>query len=673
MLRTASNINKNIAIGIILALTVLLQELLIEKLEDHYTILIFLGLSVGFYTSFGKKILPGIVIGLISSGFLIRIIIGDTFIDSISFGVTLCIISLVALFIFDSLLRTFDCKSPETLKVGSLYLLAILITSFIVSIPSSIYVNTLTDNSFFLVFSQIFKSIFISIAIFATTVIYSANQDDYFSLSFKKVLLFGIYIIVFIIISYVFFMRLIPGFKFVFYSSILLIFFMTNIFKFNYRMMIYLSYAFILTYNIVYFQIKDIVIEEYSIFGFNLFLMTAIIISIFGKTLAHKIVEQNKSLIRTNKRLEEMMESTLSLIKVRDTLDTEDVTFKNSYLKDIHKIAMKIFDKVDNSFCFTNTDNYVEFISSKGYDLDFLNNLKIKSNSINWERLNPRYTTDATTQFKMILNERFHLFSDMIPKLKESVIIVIEVFDSEYGIISFDIAEGSPYSITKDDLDNIGAFQKLINSFFEMNKLSLKNSDLKDEIVLSLIRTLELYDQYTGGHSEDVAEISQLIAKKMKLSEDEISRMYWAGIVHDIGKIGIPSEIINKPSKLTLDEYKKVKEHPVYGFEILSKSSELKDIAILVKHHHEWWNGSGYPEGLSQTKIPLGAQILGVADSVSSMATLRPYSKQKNLLEIIDELEMYKGTQFSPDIADIMIELIKEGKIDDIFKERLKV
>ncbi len=669
MLRKASNINKNIAIGIILAVTVILEELFIEKLDNHYPIMIFLGLAIGFYKTFGKKALPGIITGLFSSGFFIRILINNSFFDSFIFGMAICAMSLVPMLAFDALTTRFKCETPESIKTGFLYLLSVFITSLVVSVPSSIYFSFQTDTSFINIFSQILIMALVSISIFTTTVIYSGKKDDYFSITLKKLLSFSIFIILFIIVSYIYFMHLFPNFKFTIYASIILIFFMTTIFNYNYRMMIYLSYAYILTYNIVYFQINDMAVDNHSIVGFNLFLMSAIIISIFGKTLVIKVIEQNKSLIKTNERLEEMMESTLSLIKVKDTLDTEDITYKNSYLIDIHKIAMKLFDKIDGSFCFTNTDNNIEFLSAKGYDLDFLNNLDIKSNSINWERITPRHTHDFAMEFEKILKERFPLFSNSIPKLKESIIIVIEVFDSEYGVISFDIKEGSPNTISQEDFNNIAAFQKLINSFFDMNKLSLRNNDLKDEIVLSLIRTLELYDKYTGGHSEDVAEISQIIAQRMKLPEDEVSRIYWAGIVHDIGKIGVPSEIINKPSKITLSEYKKVKEHPIFGFEILSKSSSLKEIALLVKHHHEWWNGSGYPDGLAKSKIPLGSQILCVADSVSSMATLRPYSMQKNPEEIIKELTMYKGTQFNPDISDIMIELIKEGQLKSIFSE----
>jgi HD-GYP domain-containing protein (c-di-GMP phosphodiesterase class II) len=193
---------------------------------------------------------------------------------------------------------------------------------------------------------------------------------------------------------------------------------------------------------------------------------------------------------------------------------------------------------------------------------------------------------------------------------------------------------------------------------------------LKNDIVLSLIRTLELFDQYTGGHSEEVAFLSNEIAKRCGLDEQETHDIYWAGVVHDIGKVGIDSSIINKPSKLSLEEYEKVKDHSIFGFEILNKAEDLKTIAILVKHHHEWWNGAGYPSGLEGEAIPIGSQIISVCDAVSTMAKKRPYTIVKTSREIIEELEMYSGVQFSPLPTKHMIKFIKDGYLDEFYKNR---
>jgi putative nucleotidyltransferase with HDIG domain len=193
---------------------------------------------------------------------------------------------------------------------------------------------------------------------------------------------------------------------------------------------------------------------------------------------------------------------------------------------------------------------------------------------------------------------------------------------------------------------------------------------MKDELVMSLIYTLELYDDYTGGHSEEVAFLAREIGKRMGIREKDYNELFWAGIIHDIGKVGIPNEILNKESKLTYDEYEQIKKHPTMGYDILSRSSELKNIALMVKYHHEWYNGAGYPEGLSKEEIPLGSRVIAVCDAVSSMIKKRVYSKAKSIEEIRHELIMYKELQFDPKVVDKMVQYIDSGELAMFYKNR---
>jgi HD-GYP domain-containing protein (c-di-GMP phosphodiesterase class II) len=234
--------------------------------------------------------------------------------------------------------------------------------------------------------------------------------------------------------------------------------------------------------------------------------------------------------------------------------------------------------------------------------------------------------------------------------------------------MSFDITSDSEKNFSKNDLKSIKSFQRLMNSLYENNYSSNKRQNFKNGIVMSLIKTLELYDQYTGGHSEHVANISKELATKLHLTEKEIGEIYWAGVVHDIGKVGIDSSIINKKGKLTEEEYEIVKKHSSHGAAILDESDDLRDIAEIVKHHHEWWNGKGYPDGLIGDDIPFSSQILTVADAVSAMMDKRPYSRAKTKSEIIEEIAKNSGIMFNPKIAVLMIELLKGGIVDKIKK-----
>jgi putative nucleotidyltransferase with HDIG domain len=180
---------------------------------------------------------------------------------------------------------------------------------------------------------------------------------------------------------------------------------------------------------------------------------------------------------------------------------------------------------------------------------------------------------------------------------------------------------------------------------------------LQKDIVQSFITALEFHDNYTKGHSESVASYSVQIGNSLNLGEKELDDLYWAAIMHDIGKIIVPSEILNKKGKLSACEYKIIKKHSQIGYEIVSQSDTLKDISEYILYHHERWDGMGYPKGLKGDEIPLLSQIICVADSWHAMTSERVYKKQLTKEEAIDELLKNRGTQFSPMIVDVFIKI----------------
>lgn len=180
------------------------------------------------------------------------------------------------------------------------------------------------------------------------------------------------------------------------------------------------------------------------------------------------------------------------------------------------------------------------------------------------------------------------------------------------------------------------------------------------QMVQALANTIDAKDSYTNGHSTRVAKYSVMIAERMGYSGEKLEQLQYAALLHDIGKIGIPNEIINKPSRLTDEEYEIIKTHPGIGGKILEKISEIPDIAIGARWHHERFDGRGYPDKLTGLEIPEIARIIGVADAYDAMTSNRSY---RDLLaqEIVrGEIEKGKGGQFDPDIADVMISLIDE-------------
>ncbi len=189
----------------------------------------------------------------------------------------------------------------------------------------------------------------------------------------------------------------------------------------------------------------------------------------------------------------------------------------------------------------------------------------------------------------------------------------------------------------------------------EIEKLSI-------EVTTALSQTIDAKDKYTKGHSNRVAKYSQLLAKTLGEDEKTQENIYYVALLHDIGKIGIPNAIINKPGKLTDEEYEIIKTHPVIGSDILKTISSMPEISIGARSHHERYDGHGYPDGLAGEEIPWIARIIGVADAYDAMTSNRSYRNYLPQDVVRAEIQKCRGIQFDPRVADAMLELIDADK-----------
>ncbi len=210
-----------------------------------------------------------------------------------------------------------------------------------------------------------------------------------------------------------------------------------------------------------------------------------------------------------------------------------------------------------------------------------------------------------------------------------------------------------------------------IKSIAQMNEIKKINEQLQNtnemlekaylESIQTLRYTVEAKDTYTRGHSDRVSQFSVLIGKHLNLSEAELKNLEIGGLFHDIGKIGVPDSILLKESKLTDDEYSEIKNHPSIGAHILSTATIFKDIIPIVKHHHERFDGHGYPGQLKGDDIPYLARIAAIADSFDAMTSRRTYRDSLPLDVVISEFEKCKGTQFDPEIADVFLDILRNN------------
>jgi putative nucleotidyltransferase with HDIG domain len=243
---------------------------------------------------------------------------------------------------------------------------------------------------------------------------------------------------------------------------------------------------------------------------------------------------------------------------------------------------------------------------------------------------------------------------------KESLLLVFKNNQVNYGGIVLDIKEGSRKRFDEQSKEIMLALKNIAEGYFLNENYYEMDVIFQKEMIFSLIKVLEIHDAYTKGHSQGVAREAKALAQYMSLPTEAVNEVYWAGLVHDVGKILISEKIINKKTQLTSFEYETIKKHPVYGYEALKNSELTKDMADIVLYHHERYDGKGYPEGIRGQSIPYQSRIISIVDSYDAMISDRVYKPKKTISEALFEIEKNLSTQFDPEIGRQFIEMKKK-------------
>ncbi len=261
------------------------------------------------------------------------------------------------------------------------------------------------------------------------------------------------------------------------------------------------------------------------------------------------------------------------------------------------------------------------------------------------------WRTNTTTITQTCIPNRQHQYAVFVP---------IVSFNETVAVFAFAF-RNEPSSDLLDELKNLRIafthFVSLIHTYRHISAVASKLSETEEGLIQAFVSTTEAKDIYTRGHSEHVAIYSRIIAKKLGLDKEQQEMIYNAGLLHDIGKIGIPDMILLKPGKLTPFEYEIMKYHPLISYEIVKNVPKFKDIAMCIRHHHEKMDGSGYPDGIKGDELELGARILAIADIFDALTTDRPYRKA---LSPEKAIEILKNEKVDQDILDeVKNDLIK--------------
>jgi len=333
---------------------------------------------------------------------------------------------------------------------------------------------------------------------------------------------------------------------------------------------------------------------------------------------------------------------------------------------ELENLIVKLFDlsailmeEADYSSVYIFNENKIKYLKVNGYDINVLNEAQIPK-----EKFYDGLIKEPHIEINDKISNIFIYENGFKSKnLAESIRIPLIIDDDFYGSMSFDIDNKSKKNYSEGSWSIMNSITKLINIVISLASREFNEETYEKSMIKVLLNTLKIHDEYTTDHSDNVAIYARKLGIKLNLSKKDIERLYWAGIVHDIGKIEIPYEILNKKDRLTMGEYELIKTHPVIGYEALSSLDSLKDISIYVKHHHERIDGDGYPDALKGDEIPYISKILTVVDSWDAMTSNRPYRKPLTLDEAVYQLKKNSGTQFDKQIVNAFLNLLYDEKV----------
>ncbi len=365
--------------------------------------------------------------------------------------------------------------------------------------------------------------------------------------------------------------------------------------------------------------------------------------------------EANRELSRKVKELTSLSEVTN---KISDSLDT--ATVLNTIIDAISKVmgfqicSIKLLDHSGKNLNVEISRGMGEDYKEKGTTTigEGISGLAVKMRK-------PIVVEDLASD-KRIPSE--HFLHEM--KLKSIISIPLITKQSVMGVLN--LYTKNRHVFTEDEKRLLGIFANQAAGAIENAKLfeSLRGSYLNTIQALSM--AIDAKDRYTHGHSKRVSDISLLIAKEMNFDDDQIDLLKYAADLHDIGKIGISELIISKEGKLTVDEYEIIKTHPLVGETIVEPVPFLQDIKPIIRHHHERWDGYGYPDGLAGEEIPFMSRIILIADAYDAMTSDRPYRKALSHEEAVKEIMKHNGTQFDPKVVDAFLRVFSDTLPDKI-------
>jgi polar amino acid transport system substrate-binding protein len=350
-----------------------------------------------------------------------------------------------------------------------------------------------------------------------------------------------------------------------------------------------------------------------------------------------------------------------------DTFINSDHLTKMEFIKKAFYSAFDLIPEAEKGSYFELMEGFYRPIVSKGYEPSLLMQLKFNEadsfmdyvcdDISNIQSYSQYVETRSNKQFSPTM---IQLFKDLgTYDAFYTMYAPIIVNRKMLGILCLDNFSDKPFS--DFSLKILKFYAQMISNFYTLLLAKEKEVQNNQEIVMALVSAIEVNDVYTKGHGRRVQYFSTELAKALNLSKKEISDISTAALLHDVGKIGIPKEILNKPGKLTEAEYDIIKKHPIYTKQILENISNFQEVVDYAYCHHEYYNGKGYPQGLKGDQIPLGAMIIMISDVYDALTDDRAYRKAFSKEKAIEIIEANVGIMFDPGIVDVALDVFKRN------------
>ena len=362
--------------------------------------------------------------------------------------------------------------------------------------------------------------------------------------------------------------------------------------------------------------------------------------------------ETNQLLMNSSQAIQEYSSNMEELITITSRICESALKRDREFLKDLLEMLLTLIDKADyGSISIVDGEDW-KFVWSVGHDMEILRTLDLKKQHLIQGDTGAVIIDVMAENESIIPEDLLNQMQKATLPIKSSILSALVFHKRVLGSLSLDIAQESDQEFTENEVKIVNAFSNIASAFITMQSYMKEQEQFQKDLITALINLLEIHDPYTKGHSINVANYAVKIAEEMGLEEETISSIFWAGMVHDVGKILVPATILVKPSALTEDEFDLIQNHPIWGANVLGIFDALEDVSLYVRHHHERWDGKGYPDQLEKEAIPLPSRILNLADAFDAMTSERPYRNPFSSSEAYEEVLRCSGTQFDPKIVE---------------------